>query len=260
MRLNEHTSGSSQPPHVSDSTVARASASAASSSTSEVSASCVWCSRLGVSVPLDSERCFALQREYGCHRCDRPGCWTHNPHCTFFGRERPEVADAPTTGTLAPDMFERTRVRITRQEHLQRVLVEWNEHSFIKGYASGAGFNCLIQTLRECLNDRCLHCVANVPWIRQELRKRFPTGENRVTEKNFLDLRNHWRSIVDLIGISARANGCDPAGHISAANFNVTAVLEDSRRVVEVDGEGPIPLFILNEGNAHFVPLLRNFS
>ena len=157
-------------------------------------------------------------------------------------------------------MFDRTPVRITRQEHLHRVLVEWNGRSFIKGNVSGEGCNCLIRTLRECLNDQGLICVADVPWIRLELRKRFRTGENRVTEDNFLDLRNHWQSIVDLIGISARREGCDPAGHISAANFNVTAVLEDSRRVVEVDGEGPIPLFILNEGNAHFVPLLRNFS
>ena len=155
-------------------------------------------------------------------------------------------------------MFERTPVRITRQEHLQRVLVEWNGRSFIKGNVSGEGCNCLIRTLRECLNDQGLLCVADVPWIRLELRKRFRAGENRVTEDNFLDLRNHWRSIVDLIGMSARENDCDPHRRIVAANFNVTAVLEESQRVVEVDGEGLIPLFILNQGNMHFVPLLRN--
>ena len=123
---------------------------------------------------------------------------------------------------------------------------------------SGEGCNCLIRTLRECLNDRGLFCVADVPWIRLELLKRFRAGENRVTEDNFLDLRNHWRSIVDLIGMSARENDCDPHRRIVAANFNVTAVLEESRPVVEVDGEGPIPSFILNQGNMHFVPLLRN--
>ena len=101
-------------------------------------------------------------------------------------------------------------------------------------------------------------CVANVPWIRLELRKRFRVGENRVTEKNYLDLRNHWRSIIDLIGTSARAHGCDPGNQLTAANFNVTAVLEETSRVVEVDGEGPVALFLLNEGNMHFVPLLRN--
>ena len=155
-------------------------------------------------------------------------------------------------------MFERTPVRITRQRHLERVLVEWDTHSFIKGYASGDGFNCLIETLLGCLNDRGLLCVANIPWIRRELRKKFREGENRVTERNFLDLRNHWRPIIDLIGVSAREHGCDQQRQVVVANFNVTAVLEETCRVVEVDGDGPLALFILNEGNRHFVPLLRN--
>ena len=90
------------------------------------------------------------------------------------------------------------------------------------------------------------------------LRKRFPTGENAVKERNYLDFRNHWKSIIDLIGESARAHGCDPNHQISASTFNVTAVLEETSRVIEVDGAGPVALFILNEGNSHFVPLLRN--
>ena len=128
----------------------------------------------------------------------------------------------------------------------------------IKGFASGAGCNCLIQTLLACLNDNGLLCVADVPWIRHELRRRFRQGENRVTEANYLDLRNHWTSIIDLIGISARRHGCDPTNQIHARNFNVTAVLEERRIVVERDGVGAISLFVLNEGNQHFVPLLRN--
>ena len=138
------------------------------------------------------------------------------------------------------------------------MLVEWGTHSFLKGFASGDGFNCLIQTLLACLNDQGLLCVANVPWIRLELRKRFRAGENQVTERNYLDLRNHWESIIDLIGVSARAHACDPENQIYATNFNVTAVLEQTSRVVEKDGDGPLALFILNEGNMHFVPLLRN--
>ena len=38
----------------------------------------------------------------------------------------------------------------------------------------------------------------------------------------------------------------------------MTAVLEERRIVVERDGVGAINLFVLNEGNQHFVPLLRN--
>ena len=128
----------------------------------------------------------------------------------------------------------------------------------MKGSASGTGFNCLIDTLRKCLNDQGFKCVANIPWIRNELRKRFPTGENAVEACNYLDFRNHWKDIIDLIGESAREHGCDPNHDIFASNFNVTAVLEETSRVIEVDGAGPVALYILNEGNRHFVPLLRN--
>ena len=103
-------------------------------------------------------------------------------------------------------------------------------------------------------------CVANIPWIRIELRKLFPQGVNQVQESNFLDLRNHWRPIIDLIGVSARLHGCDTESQIYARNFTVTAVLEDTRVVSEKDGDGPIELFMLNEGISHFVPLLRDRS
>ena len=96
-----------------------------------------------------------------------------------------------------------------------------------------------------------------MPWIRQELRRRFRQGEDRVTEANYLDLRNHWTTIIDLIGISARHNECDPTNQIHARNFNVTAVLEERRIVVERDCVGAINPFVLNEGNEHFVPLLQ---
>ena len=154
-------------------------------------------------------------------------------------------------------MFERTPVRIERV-HKQRVLVDFSGRSFVKGSASGAGCNCLIRTLLACLNDNNLRCVANIPWIRQELQKLFPAGENIVMEGNYLDLRNHWRSIIDLIGVSARYEGCDERNQIHARNFRVTSVLEEAARVVEEDGDGPIHLFTLNEGNYHFVPLIRN--
>ena len=154
-------------------------------------------------------------------------------------------------------MFARTPVRIERVRK-QRVLVHFSERSFLKGSASGAGCNCLIRTLLACLNDNNLRCVANISWIRNELQKLFPVGPNIVTQNNFLDLRNHWRSIVDLIGVSARHQGCDEQNQIHAENFRVTAVLEEAARVVEEDGDGPIHLFTLNEGNFHFVPLIRN--
>ena len=154
-------------------------------------------------------------------------------------------------------MFERTPVQI-RKVDKERVLVEFGGRSFVKGFASGAGCNCLTDTLLAYLNDNNFLLVANIPWIRVELQKLFREGENKVTENNFLDLRNHWRSIIDLIGISARRHGCDVSKRIKAEHFRVTSVLEDRARVVEEDGDGPIHLFTLNEGNYHFVPLIRN--
>ena len=85
-----------------------------------------------------------------------------------------------------------------------------------------------------------------------------PNRRNIVTQNNYLDLRNHWRSIVNRIGVSARHHGCDAHNQIHADNFRVTAVLEEAARVVEEDGDGPIHLFTMNEGNFHFVPLIRN--
>ena len=238
-----------------DSTTTGTTSSTTSRDMAEATTACIWCLRYGVRTPSDSAQCLDLQREYGCHRCDKRGCCSQS--CTRFKNPRPLVRDAPTTGHAAPDLFERTPVRIQRV-HAHQTLVEWNAGNFVKGSASGAGCNCLIQTLLACLNDNGILCVADVPWIRQELRKQFLTGENMVTHANFLDLRNHWRSIIDLLGVSARRHGCDRENQIHARNFRVTSVLEDVQRVVEVDGDGPIHLFMLNEGNYHFVPLLRN--
>ena len=61
---------------------------------------------------------------------------------------------------------------------------------------------------------------------------------------------------MDLIGISAKRHGCDPNGDIKSENFAVTCVMEDARRVYEADGNGACRLFLINEGNSHFSPLL----
>ena len=236
---------------------ATSSSSSSSANIANASTTCVWCLRYGVRTLPGSVRCLELQRDFGCHRCDEIGCCDAN--CKHFKHERPNVAEAADgSGRAAADLFERTPVQIHREAGNLNVLVEFSNRTFIKGFASGAGCNCLIQTLLACLNDNGLLCVADVPWIRQELRRRFRQGENRVTEANYLDLRNHWTSIIDLIGISARRHGCDPTNQIHARNFNVTAVLEERRIVVERDGVGAINLFVLNEGNQHFVPLLRS--
>ena len=162
------------------------------------------------------------------------------------------------TGRAAPNMFKRAPVRIFRED-LNRVIVEFEGKRFVKGSASGDGFNCLIYALLGALNDVGVLCVADVPWVRDELRRRFKTGSDQVTAEKCLDLRPHYASVIDLIGLSARANGCDAAGKIRAENFSVTCVAEDQLVVGEVVGSGA-SLYVLNEGLQHFVPLLRDRS
>ena len=169
------------------------------------------------------------------------------------------MSDAPTTGQAGPDLFERVPVQI-QWRRSGPALVEFSGERFVKGFAKGDDCNCLIFTLRECLCDVGLLCVVDAPWVRMELRRRFRTGPDAVTERNYLDLRVHGPVVLDLIGESARANGCDPGRAIRAENFKMTCVAEDQRVVGEVVGEGRVDLFPLNEGLRHFVPLLRDRS
>ena len=188
-------------------------------------------------------------------------CWRDSPECLYHGRSRPLVADAPTTSQAAPDMFSREPVVINR-ERPGRIIVEFGGLRFVKGFATGDGNNCLIHALAQSINDIGDRCVVNVPWIRKELLRRFASGPDQVTEANFLDFRPHGASVIDLIGMSARAEGLDPQGRIRADRFSVTCVAEDLGRVGDVVGEEPgrTSLYILNEGLLHFVPLIRDRS
>ena len=181
--------------------------------------------------------------------------------CLYHGRSRPLVADAPTNSQPAPDIFSRAPVVINR-DRPSRIIVEVGGLRFIKGSASGKGNNCLISALAQCIDDKVTLCMINAPWIRNELCRMFASGANIVTENNSLELRPHCASVIDLIGISARAQGLDPDDRIHAENFSVTCVAEHLGRVGDVVGEGPerTSLYILNEGLLHFVPLIRDRS
>ena len=107
--------------------VAGAAASSSSASgSSEGAPSCAWCLREhGVTTAPGSARCRDLQREFGCHKCGRFGCW--DAGCTLFPLPRPDVADAPVaTGRGAPHMFERTPVRIYKERGTLNVYVEFS--------------------------------------------------------------------------------------------------------------------------------------
>ncbi len=127
---------------------------------------------------------------------------------------------------------------------------------YFKGSATGQGNNCLIDALRQAIDDR-LPCVANMSWVRQNLLKKFPRhGESAVTAAGFLDLRMHGAAIVNLIGESARWEGLDTQGQIHAHTFTVVCVEESLGLLGDVVGTGPLKLYLLNEGFHHYVPLL----
>jgi hypothetical protein len=117
------------------------SSSSRSTDETDTSYACVWRLRFDVRTALESHQCHDLQREVGCHKCDKVGCWTQSRCCAFFEQPRPHVANAPTTGREAENMLDRTPVKIIRQAgRHNRVLVEVSGHGFAKGFASGKDF------------------------------------------------------------------------------------------------------------------------
>ena len=130
-------------------------------------------------------------------------------------------------------------VRIHRDSNNLNVFVDVNGRNFVQGSSSNVGCNSLIQTLLDCLRDRSILCVADLPWVRKELQLRFRRKVGHVTEESNLSLRHRWGDVVDLNGVSARHNHCDPEHTIYAKNFSVTSVLGDVGIVDETGGDGP---------------------
>ena len=65
---------------------------------------------------------------------------------------------------------------------------------YTQGYASGEGFNCLIDTLRQMLN-----IISNTKRVRMELEKKFRTGPGRIRSGEYLELQHHWKDVIDLL-------------------------------------------------------------
>ena len=151
-----------------------------------------------------------------------------------------------------------TPVGFRREPNSLNIFVDFNGRSFVKGSSKSIGCNCLIEALLACLKDNNVLCVANVPWIRKQLQIRYANGNSIVKENTYLKLKNHWRDVIDLIGLSAKSHGCDSGNLIHADRFSVTSVDANGCIIAERHGNGFIELFVLNEGNEHFVPLLHS--
>ena len=91
--------------------------------------------------------------------------------------------------------------------------------------------------------------------FRNELCPQFPAGPSRVTARSYLEFGDHWRSIVTLLGTLAHDRGLDSDNQVHVNTFKITLADEHRGLIVHCDGDGYIPLYILNEGNGtHFVP------
>ena len=135
--------------------------------------------------------------------------------------------------------------------------------NYLLGHASGAGCNCLVDSLRQCLG-----MVVDVGAIRRDLREEFPTacgagcawrggscerGCMKVYDMNYLTT-DHWEAVIRLSG---RHSILGPI-ELDAADSCV--------RVVELTWAGhgsvlgnpaaPRQLTIAREHGNHFIPAL----
>ena len=67
-------------------------------------------------------------------------------------------------------------------------------------------------------------------------------------------------SACDLIGECARVRGFKDHERIRASNVVIVGISQEEKRIVAKEGSGNMPLFVLNQSQCHFVPLLRIFE
>jgi len=170
-----------------------------------------------------------------CGRCDNDG--HTDDTCDWF----PEAALAHADARLgAPPLFGELEV------HEEGPLVVINGTAFQRGRASGAGCNCLIDTLRQHLG-----IPADLPDVRRRLRMLFQVEPTIVTASNFLDFRAHAPAIIRIIANAVR-RGADP---MDTSIFRLVCVDLDRLEHGDCVGTGDVTLYIAREDGNHFIPL-----
>ena len=115
--------------------------------------------------------------------------------------------------------------------------------------------NCLIDTLRLVLPFRCIASMSN---IRIALRDQFREGEARVSVQpcNFLELDHNANAILRLLTLHNELRSFS----VDTSQYRIVCVHlgADGRVHAGVTGSGPQTLYIANEGNLHFRPLMRD--
>ena len=209
---------------------------------------------------FDSPDCIRLQRDTGCHACDRRGCWRMSLNCRFtqHGGSRESHSDAGFSDSV-PHMRQVNGVCIADglvvsgsqrprwMECYREVHLVSDTAVFALGRASGDGYNCLIDTLRQVLNIVC-----NVPAVRAALETRIPS----ILPGDFLELELHGQAIVDLLLIFNLAVPSSSRRPVAKSCRIVCFDLLDVGNGDVVGGDG-LALYIARVNRNHFVPLLR---
>ena len=148
----------------------------------------------------------------GCSSCGRL-CHVNNAdqRCAFYQKDRGALQWSTTdndrmdtlagTGCTVPH---RTQVswKFTGTTIGRRQQIEVNNHMYYVGHgdsgseADGERNNCLIDSLRQCIGVPCSRVA-----VRNDLLVRHPfdEGRARVTADSYLDVAEHWTSILSSI-------------------------------------------------------------
>ena len=216
----------------------------------------------------------------GCSSCSKT-CHKDNSSalCPFYNRARGALSwETDETQSQDTRMFRQelrgelrhmTQLQWSRQgrdpANPAKRLVKIDAAYYYLGFASGAGCNCLVESLRQCLD-----VSVNAQAVRNDLKQEFSTacGVNchhsgsrceqncmKVYDKNYLST-DHWEAVIRLIGRHAAASS---STGFDTANLCLR-VLElgsgDSSGVVLGNPNAEKTLTIAHENGNHFVPVL----
>ena len=149
----------------------------------------------------------------------------------------------------------------SRDYHHSRILIVDGKEYF-EGYGNpgradeGESNNCLIDSIRQCLNLMCDRRI-----VREHLRKKFSrhTGRARVTQNSFLDVQEHGLDIIQLL---YRYNSCGEPDVVDLSRFCIIGLFEitdgdAAHGVVVGNAAAPLRIIVLNIADTHFNPVLR---
>ena len=140
--------------------------------------------------------------------------------------------------------------------HMYQTIVRWQPSGLVDidgvrykaGKASGLGCNCLIESLRQVLGfaenvDACRQ-------VREKLRlKYWRRDASFVGEGTYLYAHEHWE---DVVRYWAEVTGAE----VAPEDLTVTCLSWQHDMSGMVEGRGPRRVYIVNDDNRHFVPLL----